>query len=253
MVLIGGRGWSIYELPDDPDSLLKIVFDSGNDMERSSCEEFPWAYNSVIDEEYAPAENMPNNTLWNWDEDLRADLAENNDPGKNGCLDQGDGTPGACPLGNTKDTESDGSGAQIEHVEVGVACGRLIAVVASEKTSLAWLYDITNIASPDLVKTFHLSPASQNKSPGVAYNDGTIGEIDPENFLFLSSKESPNGKAAIIFAGAFSGTLSYWEFECGEYDDEQEQDADSSEAWRLAGPTLAWAIITLVSYFYAII
>ena len=33
MVLFGGRGWSIYELPDDLDALLKLIFDSGDDAE----------------------------------------------------------------------------------------------------------------------------------------------------------------------------------------------------------------------------
>lgn len=42
MVLYGGRGWSIYELPENPDALLKLVFDSGDDGERTSCEQFPW-------------------------------------------------------------------------------------------------------------------------------------------------------------------------------------------------------------------
>ena len=229
MVIVGGRGWTIYELPDDPDSLLKLVFDSGNDMERDCCEKFPWAYNAVVDEEFAPTESMPNHTLWTWDDGIREDLLEKNDPEGDGCLDQGDGTPGACPMKDTMDAESDSSGAQIEHIEAGVVCGRLFSVVASEKTSVAWLYDITNLASPDLVKTFHLSPASENKSPGLAYNDGTIGEIDPENFIFLSKEESPSAKPGILFAGSYSGTLSFWEFECVEDDDDESMTSSSQE------------------------
>lgn len=242
MVMKGGRGWTIYELPDDPDDLLKLVFDSGDDMERSVCDEFPWAYNSQLDEEFAPTDKMPNHTLWNWDEEIREKLLETNDPEVDGCLDQGDNTSGACPLESLVDVASRKSGVQIEHIEAGVACGRLIAVVASEKTSVAWLYDITNIASPDLVKTFHLSPASQKKSPGLAYNDGTIGEVDPENFSFLSSEESPTGKAAILFGGAYSGTLSYWEFECFEDDEHRwgaELKSQAKKSWALA---ISWAI-----------
>jgi hypothetical protein len=61
MVLIGGRGWTIYELPDDPDSLLKLVFDSGDDFERLSCEHFPLSHNSEIDEQImAPADKFQN-------------------------------------------------------------------------------------------------------------------------------------------------------------------------------------------------
>ena len=198
MVMFGGRGWTIYELPKNPEALLKLVFDSGDDMETTVCEQIPWAYNAEADEEHAPTNTTgANHTLWTYDKGIRGVLLEKNDPSGKGCLDQGDGTPGACPMNASVDTASDGGGVQIEHVEAGVACGRLIAVVASEKSSVAWLYDITNIASPDLIKTFHLSPAIEGKSPGLAYNDGTIGEIDPENFIFLSKEESPSGKAAM--------------------------------------------------------
>lgn len=224
LVMQGGRGWTIYELPEDPDALLKLVFDSGDDVEHASCEFFPWAYNSIQDEEMGPGENMPNNTLWRYavekgDEDLMEELAAANDPEQDGCADQGDGTPGACPLSQNVDTRSAKGGLQVEHVVSGVACGRLVALVSTEKESIALLYDITNIASPDVVQVFQLSHATENKSAGLAYNDGTIGEIDPESFVFLSASESPTGKASVIFAGAFSGTLSYWEFECGVEDD----------------------------------
>ena len=245
MVLVGGRGWSIYELPEDPDSLLKIVFDSGDDMERSACEKYPWAYNAAVDEEFAPVPNtgLGNTTLWHWDPEVREDLLEKNDPAEDGCLDRGDGMPGACPMEQTQDVESDSSGTQIEHIDTGIACGRLVAVVASEKTSVAWLYDITNIASPDLIQTFHLSPESRTKSPGVAYNDGTIGEIDPENFVFLNPWESPTGKAAMVFAGAFSGTLSYWEFECVEEDDAYGVPPNNNEDESSAGVvSFSWAM-----------
>jgi hypothetical protein len=253
MVLLGGRGWSIYELPDDPDSLLKLVYDSGSDMEQQGCLAFPWAHNAKVDEEYAPATNLPNNTLWEWDEGIREDLLERNDPKEKGCWDQGNGEPGACPMENTTDGGSDGSGPQIEHIEAGVVCGRLFAVVASEKTSMAWLYDISNLAFPELVKTFHLSPASQKKSPGLAYNDGTIGEIDPENFIFLSKEDAPNGVPAILFGGAFSGTLSYWEFECVEEEEEKSllDIFSSSHSFTSLVPEAVMVVAWLVEFWFS--
>ena len=77
------------------------------------------------------------------------------------------------------------------------------------------MYDISDITSPKLAQVFHLSPASETKNPIVAYADRTLGEIDSESILFLDESESPTGKAAIIFAGAFSTTTSFWEFDCG--------------------------------------
>lgn len=219
MVMIGGRGWSIYELPNNPDNLLKLVFDSADYLERRGCEDFPWAHNSEADEQFAPTDNLPNNTLWQVsDVDFREKLIEMNDPEEDGCFDQGDGTPGACPMQDSVDERSSKDGAGIERITVGVACGRLFAVMATEKSSVAYLFDLTNVGSPELKKVFHLSEATRHKSPGLAYNDGSIGEIDPENILFFPADKSPSGKPSLLFGGAYSGTFSYWEFDCVEED-----------------------------------
>jgi hypothetical protein len=77
------------------------------------------------------------------------------------------------------------------------------------------MYDISNISSPKLAQVFHLSPASETKNPIVAYADRTLGEIDSESIIFLEKCKSPTGIPAIIFAGAFSTTTSFWEFDCG--------------------------------------
>jgi hypothetical protein len=129
--------------------------------------------------------------------------------------DRGDGQPGACALGDTVDERSLKDGPGAEGLAVGEACGKRYLVTAGEKNSIGFLYDISDITSPKLVQLFHLSPASETKNPVVAYEDRTLGEIDPESIIFLGENESPSGNAAIIFAGAFSSTTSYWEFDCG--------------------------------------
>jgi hypothetical protein len=48
----------------------------------------------------------------------------------------------------------------------------------------------------------------------VAYDDRTLGELDAEDPVFLSACQSPTGKPGIMFNGAHSGTVSFWEFEC---------------------------------------
>ena len=88
------------------------------------------------------------------------------------------------------------------------------------------MYDISDITSPKLAQVFHLSPASETKNPIVAYADRTLGEIDSESILFLDESESPTGNPAIIFAGAFSTTTSFWEFDCGS--DETASPGDTS-------------------------
>lgn len=128
--------------------------------------------------------------------------------------DRGDGQPGACALGDTVDERSLKDGPGAETIVVGEACGKMYMVTAGEKNSIGFLYEISEITSPKLVQVFHLSPASETKNPVLAYEDRTLGEIDPEAIIFLSESESPTGNAAIIFVGAFSSTTSFWEFDC---------------------------------------
>ena len=214
MVGIGGRGISIFKVTD---SGLEEVWDSGDDFEREGCAAFQWAHNSIQDEEFAPVggpfyESLP------LDDGLRETIDEMNDPEIDGCEDGGDGNPGACPMDALVDdrTPKDGPGA--ETVVVGGACGKTFAVTVSEKNSIGFLYDISNITSPVLEKVFHLSPASETSNPGVAYDARTLGEIDSESIQFLSADQSPTGNPAVLFSGAFSGTTSMWQFECGNDD-----------------------------------
>ena len=64
------------------------------------------------------------------------------------------------------------------------------------------LYDMTHITDPTLVQMFHLSPGTKDRSPGLAYNDATIGYVDPEIALFLDDKDSPSGNAGFVIMGA---------------------------------------------------
>lgn len=140
-----------------------------------------------------------------------------NDPIIDGCANAGDGSPGACPISETIDWKAPEDGLAPESVTVAVACNRLLAVSCGENNGDCFLYDITNLnsgADPVLKKVFNLSPASEIKSPGVAYDDKSLGDLDAEVVLFVPPEESPTGKAAFIFGGAHSGTLSFWEFEC---------------------------------------
>lgn len=130
--------------------------------------------------------------------------------------DRGDGQTGACAMGDTVDERSLKDGYAAEAIVAGEACGKRYLVTVSEKNSVGFLYDVSDIGSPELVETFHLSPDSETKNPVVAYEDRTLGEIDSESILFLSAEDSPTGVPAIIFAGAWSSTTSFWEFDCGD-------------------------------------
>lgn len=115
-------------------------------------------------------------------------------------------------------------GYAAEAIATGSACGKEYLVTVSEKNSVGFLYDINDIANPNFEQVFHLSLASETKNPVVAYEDRTLGEIDAESIIFLGEEESPTGVPVIIFAGAFSSTTSFWDFDCGE-----EEASSSSE------------------------
>eukprot|EP00438_Fugacium_kawagutii_P001278 Skav218595 [mRNA] locus=scaffold3628:57188:64202:+ [translate_table: standard] len=208
IVAFGGRGISIYQ-HDAGD--LSLTWDSEDAFETQQCSHFPWAHNGIQDEEFSPV----NGTLWMADSDIRETLEEMAAE----CADGGDGSPGACPLGQTVDERSPKDGPAPEAIVAGTACGALLAVTATEKQSSVFVYDVSDIAAPQLLFVKHLSPASETKNPGgsvvsVAYADRSIGEIDPEAMIFLDDAHSPSGKAGVMFAGAWSGTMSFWEFQC---------------------------------------
>ena len=210
LVGIGGRGVTIFEVT--PTGLV-LTWDSEDQIEREGCAAFPWAHNGIQDEEFSPV----NGALYNYldpDDGLRETIDEVNDPEADGCEDGGNGLPGACPLGSTIDSRALKDGYAIEAVVTGEACGSMYAVAASEKNSVGYLYDISDATSPVLLTVFHLSPASELLNPGLAYDAGVIGEIDSETIQFLAADQSPTGKAAVLFSGAWSGTASLWEFTC---------------------------------------
>ena len=216
---MGGRGISIYE---PTDSGLTLIWDSADQGEREQCARFPWAHNSIMDEEFAPL----NGVLYNVSvagllacntspctaAKVKKAIEELSDPNEDGVSDQGDGTAGPPSLEDGVDERSLKDGAGMEAVVTGVACGRLLAVSATEKAGTAFVWDITVPASPQLLIVHQLTAGARTVSPGLAYAARTLGDIDPESIVFLEGNQSPTGNAAVLFAGAWSGTLSLYEF-----------------------------------------
>jgi hypothetical protein len=204
VVMFGGRSLSIFQ---DTGSGIKLTWDSGSQLEEESCKNYKWAHNGVQDEEFSPVNGVLYNTSGSG---MKKTLDEMNDPNEDGCE-----TPrGACPLGQTIDERSPKDGPATESIVAGIACGRLIMVTAGEKNGILYVYDISDISSPSLLFVNHLSPASKDLNPGKAYAAGSIGEIDPESMVFVDESHSPSSKAGVFIAGAWSGTVSWWEFEC---------------------------------------
>ena len=223
----GGRGISIYEASP---TALTWVWDSGSAFEENVCQYYPWAFNGIQDEEFALT-RAPGGYLYNSlpaGDGLIETLDEMNDPDEDGCADAGDGQPGACPLGGTVDERSLKDGAGTEAMTVGVACGRLVAVTATEKSGVLMAYDVTDPTAPAFIAAQHASPASETMSPEVAMAQGVLGDIDTESIIFVDAADSPTGNAGILVAGAWSSTLSWWEFTC---DSALGSGSDGAQGW----------------------
>jgi len=88
MTGIGGRGITVYKIDENG---LELVWDSGDAFEKEGCAAYPWAHNSITDEEYAPVGRAFYNSL-DPDDGLRADIEDLNNPEEDGCEDDGGGT-----------------------------------------------------------------------------------------------------------------------------------------------------------------
>lgn len=208
IVGFGGRGLAIFK---DTGSKLELTWDSNSELEMKGCEYYPWAHNSCQDEEYAP---VGGDLYASSNDAMKATIDEINDSDVDGCADAGDGMPGACPLEKTIDSRSPKDGPAPESMAAGEACGRLLMVSATEKSGIAFVYDITTVTNPQLLFVRHLTAASKTKAPGVAYASRELGEVDSEGIIFVDAAHSPSGMAGVLIGGAWSGTVSFWEFEC---------------------------------------
>jgi hypothetical protein len=188
---MGGRGITIYKVTDTG---LDLVWDSADEFEQEGCAAFPWAHNSIQDEEFAPVGGPAYNYL-DPDASLRATNDEVNDPEREGCEDGGDGNPGACPLGQLVDARSLTEGPASETVVIGEACGSMYAVTASEKNSIVFVYDISDVSNPVLEKLVHLTPVSETLNQA----NVRLVRLTPRVFTFYRRARAQPGTQLCCF------------------------------------------------------
>ncbi len=104
-------------------------------------------------------------------------------------------------------SRSDDKGPEAEGVTVGMVGSSRIAVIGMERMSALLFADITDPASPKVIKWEQMLPLS-NVTPGALMQTWS-----PEGLIFIDAKDSPNGKALVLTSYEVSGSLSIHQIE----------------------------------------
>lgn len=110
------------------------------------------------------------------------------------------------------DSRSDRKGIETEAVHVATVGGDRILFLSNERTSTLFVFQMENPSSPELLAT--ATNINTQLTGQEAYDARTLGDADPEGLVYVPPSSSPvTGKAVLIVAGSYSGTVSLYEVE----------------------------------------
>jgi len=107
--------------------------------------------------------------------------------------------------GNAFDDRSDAKGPEPEGVAVGTIGNKTFAFIGLERMGGVLVYDITNPTAP--VRVDYLNPR-ENWTADPSTVLATVGDLGPEGLVFISAKDSPNGKPLLVVGNEVSGTTA---------------------------------------------
>lgn len=110
------------------------------------------------------------------------------------------------------DTRSDNKGPEPEGLALGKVAGRTYAFIGLERTGGIMVYDISDPQSPQFV----------------TYANTTPTDLSPEGFLFITKKDSPNGKPLLVVSHEVSNTVTIFEIERTKQDGQEEYDKEDN-------------------------
>lgn len=108
---------------------------------------------------------------------------------------------------NDFDGRSDAKGPEPEAVEIGVVRGRTLAFIAQERLSGTFIFDISNPTAPTYVDFV------SNRDFVVDFDEDSFelaGDLGPEDIVFISKEDSPNGFDLIAVTNEVSGTTTVY-------------------------------------------
>ena len=113
-------------------------------------------------------------------------------------------------LAQSFDSQSEEQGIQPEAIHMANVGGERIVFLGNERTSTIFVFSLEHPSTPRLLTT--VTNVNEKMASEEAYNRRQLGDVDPEDFVFIPSESSPvSGRSLLIVAGSYSGTVSVYE------------------------------------------
>ncbi|MBK7872036.1 MAG: choice-of-anchor I family protein [Saprospiraceae bacterium] len=144
---------------------------------------------------------------------------------------------------NALDSRSDNKGPEPEALTIAEIDGIPHAFVGMERIGGVALFNIEDPKQPVFVKYIN------NRDFTMSVESAAAGDLGPENIVFVSAADSPNGDALMVVANEISGSVSIFTF--GELTDVDDPNNVAQE-WRIFPNPVDDAIFTNVTSDFAV-
>lgn len=129
------------------------------------------------------------------------------------------------------DNRSDDKGPEPEAITIGQIDGQTYAFIGLERDGGIMVYDITTPHAAEFVQYIN----NRNFNVDAQLSDGSsnaaAGDLGPEDLVFLSSEDSPNGQPLLVVANEISGTTTTYTIETISPQISQESNISNPGPW----------------------
>jgi hypothetical protein len=105
---------------------------------------------------------------------------------------------------NEGDDRSDDKGPEPEAVEIVEIGSKFFAFIGLERVGGVMVYDVTDPAAPSFVQYINERDFSVDAEDDVEI----VGDLGPEDVVFIPASDSPNGEPLLLVSNEVSGTLA---------------------------------------------
>jgi DNA-binding beta-propeller fold protein YncE len=112
---------------------------------------------------------------------------------------------------NNFDDRSDDKGPEPESIRVARIGGKIYAFIGLERVGGVMVYDISDPQNPTFVTYQNNRDFTADPSLADDSSNPLAGDLGTEGLLFISAKDSPNGKSLLVTSNEISGTTTILE------------------------------------------